>query len=135
MKSILKKIFLNNVQIKIISLILGYSFWYLLSQMHVANIWLDTPICFYNVPENLQIESVDKVKILLSAKRADLYTLNKETLAFHIDMQDAHLGNRIIKLKETQLLLPETIKLVRQYPVNIALTIKENKNIKKLRKT
>jgi len=125
MKSILKKIFLSNAQIKIISFILGYSFWYLLGQMHVANIWLDTPICFYNVPDNLQIESTEKVKILLSAKRADLYTLNRETLAFHIDMQDTQIGNHVIKLQEAQLLLPDTIKLVRQYPVNIALTVKK----------
>ena len=74
------------------------------------------------------------VKILLSAKRADLYTLDKETLAFHIDMQDAKVENRVIKLEEAQLLLPETIKLMRQYPVNIALTVKECKKHKKITK-
>jgi len=134
MKSILKKIFLNNAQIKIISFILGYSFWYLLSQTHVANIWLNAPICFYNTPENLQIEATEKVKILLSAKRADLYTLDKETLAFHIDMQGAKIGNRIMKLEETQLFLPNNIKLIRQYPANIALTIKKYHKKKKITK-
>ena len=124
MKSILKKIFLSNAQIKIISLILGYSFWYLFSQMHVSQIWLDTPICFYNIPENLQIEATDTIKIQLSAKRADLYTIDREALAFHIDMQEAKTGNIIMKLKEEQLLLPDTIKLVRHYPANIALAIK-----------
>jgi len=122
----LKKIFLSNAQIKIFSLILGYSFWYLFSQMHVSNIWLDASLYFYNLPENLQIEATDSIKIQLSAKRADLYTIDRETLAFHIDMQNAKTGNIVMKLKEEQLLLPDTIKLVRHYPVNIALTIKNN---------
>jgi len=85
------------------------------------------PLSFYNTPENLPIEAPEKIKIQLSAKRADLYTINKETLAFHIDMQDTNEGNIITQLKEEQLLLPESIKMVRCYPANIAIAIKEAK--------
>jgi len=125
MKHSLRKIFLNNAQIKIISLILGYSFWYIFSQSHVCRIWVDAPISFYNTPENLQIEAPEKIKIQLSAKRADLYTIDKETLAFHIDMQDAKKGNVNTQLQQEHLLLPESIKMVRCYPANIAVSVTE----------
>ncbi|MFC1842126.1 hypothetical protein ACFLYU_00500 [Candidatus Dependentiae bacterium] len=127
MKITLKKIFLNNAQIKIISLILGYSFWYIFSQSHVSKIWLDAPICFYNTPQSLQISCKDKVKIQLWAKRSDLYTIDRETLAFHIDMQEAKKGDIVMKLNQNQLLLPESIKMVRCYPTNIAVKINEIK--------
>jgi len=125
MKQMLKKIFLNNTQIKIISLILGYCFWYVVSQSHVSNITIDVPICFYKINSDLQIEAPEKIKIQLSAKRADLYTINMETLAFHINMQDVTQGDHVLKLSEEQLLLPESIKLARCYPANICIAIKK----------
>jgi len=123
MRQMLRKIFLNNTQIKLISLILGYCFWYVVSQSHISNITVDVPICFYKTNNTLTIEAPEKIKIQLSAKRADLYTINMKTLAFHIDMQDATQGTRILKLSEEQLLLPESIKLVRCYPANIYITV------------
>ena len=127
MRHSFKKIFLNNVQIKIISIILGYSFWHIFSLSHTCLIWMEAPLSFYNMPKNLQIESPEKVKIQLSAKRADLYTIDKETLAFHINMQHAKEGNIITSLTKEQLLLPETIKIVRYYPANVAIkVIKKN---------
>jgi len=126
MKHSLRKIFLSNAQIKIISLILGYSFWYIFSQSHACNIWVDAPISFYNIPKNLQIEAPEKIKMQLSAKRADLYTIDKKTVAFHIDMQNAKRGDTIIQPLEEQLLLPQSIKMVRCYPANIAISITES---------
>jgi len=125
MKITIKKIFLNNAQIKIISLLLGYSFWYVLSQTHIANIWLDVPISFYKLPKNIQVDAPEKIKIQLSGKRADLYTIERENLAFHVTMDDANTGCRTIKLSQEQLLLPNSIKLVRCKPTNIQIAIKE----------
>lgn len=125
MKQTLKKIFLNNAQIKIISLILGYSFWHIVSQSHVTSIWLEAPICFYQKPQHTQIEAPEKIKIQLSGKRADLYTIDMETVAFHINIKNIQTGNKIIKITKDQLLLPETITLVRCYPANIVVSVKE----------
>ncbi|MFC1841886.1 hypothetical protein ACFLYA_02330 [Candidatus Dependentiae bacterium] len=125
MKQICKKIFLSNMHIKIISLIFGYSFWYLLSQSHVANIWFTVPICFYNVQDDIQIETTEKIKVQLSAKREDLYTVEQDNLAFHIDAQDTKIGNTVIKLQEKQLLLPNAIKMVKCYPTNIAISVEK----------
>lgn len=127
MKHILKKIFLSNAQIKIISLLLGYSFWYIFSQAHIARIWVEVPICFYQLPQNFQVEAPEKIRIQLSGKRSDLYTIDMETLAFHIYMQEKTKGTHVLKLSEQQLFLPNSIKMVRCYPANIAVHIKEMK--------
>jgi len=125
MKQIVKKIFLSNAQIKIISLILGYSFWHIFSQSHVTRIWYEVPISFYKVPKNIQVEAPEKIKIQLSGKRSDLYNIDVKTLAFHINMQDASVGNRIFKLTQKELFLPDSIRLVRCSPANIDIMIKK----------
>lgn len=121
--------FSNNAQIKIISLILGYSFWHAISQSHATKIWLEAPICFYNIKENTKISCKEKIYIQLFAKRADLYTINKETIAFHIDATNLQDKNTMIKLEPEQLLLPESIKMVRCNPAIIAVSVEKEKPI------
>jgi len=125
MKQMLKKIVLNNPQIKIISVILGYFFWYVISQSHIADITISAPVCFYKKPKNLQIEAPEKIKIQLSGKRADLYTIDMNTIAFHIDMQNATVGKKLVPLTKKQLLLPESIRLVRCQPAIITISTTE----------
>jgi len=121
----MKKIFLQNTQIKIIAFILGYSFWYIFSQSHTAHIKLNAPICFYNIPEDFDIACKENITVELCAKRADLGTIDKETVAFHIDMHDHKKDKKIVKLTQDQLLLPDSIKMVRCYPASIAINITE----------
>ena len=121
----LKKIFLNNAQIKIIALILGYSFWHIFSQLHVTRIWYTVPVSFYKVPKNIKIDAPEKIKIQLSGNRSDLYNIDVKALAFHINMQDAKVGNHIFKLTQEELFLPESIKLARCSPANIDIKMKK----------
>jgi hypothetical protein len=121
---LIRKLFFTKVHIKIISLVFGYLFWYILSQSHTTKIWLEVPICFYDLPQNMQIDSREKIKIELSAKRCDLYTIDMENLAFHINTQKLTPGKHIVKLSEEQLLLPEAIKMVGSWPSSIPVLVK-----------
>ncbi|EKD23351.1 MAG: hypothetical protein ACD_82C00104G0002 [uncultured bacterium] len=119
----------NNLHIKIISAILGYAFWYAISQSHAAKIWLEAPICFYNIQKDTKISCKEKIYVQLFAKHADLYTIDKETLAFHVDAANLQDKNTIIKLEPEQLLLPESIKMVRCNPAIIAVSVEKEKPV------
>lgn len=119
--NMLKRIFLNNAQIKIFSLILGYCFWHAIGQNQPTKIWLSAPVCFYNLNENVDISCKDSIKVQLYAKRADLASIEQENFAFHIDATEIEGGPQILNLKEKQLLLPDSIKMVRCSPTNIAI--------------
>jgi len=120
-----KKIISQNLPIKLISIILGYSFWYMLSQSHPTKIWLDVPICFYNMQENITVESPEKIKIQLSGKRIDLYTVDKDNLACHLDIKDFSIGEKVVKITERQLFLPDNLQLTQCLPASVKIAIKE----------
>ena len=119
----------SNLHIKIVSLILGYAFWYAIGETHTTRVWLDAPVCFFNIPKNTKISCKEKIKVQLFAKRSDLYTIDRETLAFHIDVANLQDKNTIIKLEPEQLLLPESVKMVRCSPANIAISVQEAKPV------
>lgn len=119
----------SNLHIKIISLILGYAFWSTIGQSHTTKIWLDAPICFYNIPKNNKISCKEKIKIQLFAKRSDLYTIDRDTLAFHIDVASLQNKSAIVKLEPEQLLLPESIKMANCYPESVAISVEAIKPV------
>ena len=127
--SILKTFYGHTFHIKVISLILGYAFWYAIGQTQATKIWFDAPVCFYNIPKDAKISCKEKIKIQLFAKRADLYTIDKDTLAFHIDVANLQDKNTIIKLDPEQLLLPESVKMVRCCPASIAVSVQKAKPV------
>lgn len=124
-KIFLKKILCSNAPLKAVALILGYSFWYLLGHGHTINIWLKMPLSFYQIPEHLTLHAPDKVDINLSGKRSDLYNLDKNKLAVHINAQKLFLGDNNLSITAETLFLPDTIKLIDYKPSNILIEVKE----------
>ena len=130
MIAIIKNNLLNNTHIKIISLILGYSLWSFLGQAYVLTQTVEIPICLYNVPETLRIQTFpETITVTLCGKRTELQ--NCTDLALHINAATFTPGQKVLVLKEEQLLLPKTIKFVdcKPYTVLFKATEKENKEI------
>jgi hypothetical protein len=125
----LKNLYLANAPLAIISLLLGYSFWYIASYNHMAHVQLTVPLCFSELPQNYSVQAPEKVAITLKAKRSDLYALDRETLAAHININKLLPGKHGIILTEQHLFLPKNIALTHYKPANLSIIISENKNI------
>lgn len=122
MTALIKNAFLNNKTIKILSLILGYSLWCLIGNLYVQTTTQKVPICFYNIPENVTIETKPEiVSVQLSGKRSDLSHCSD--LAIHINASSLMAGEHKIAPSEELLFLPKTINLVHYQPLVINLTV------------
>jgi len=124
MKRFLKNIFLNNVQIKLFSIILAYGVWSLVNQSHTDDIWTDVPVCFYETEKGMKIACADTVKMNLAGRRSDLRSLNIEDVAIHIDSRTLAEGKNTITLSERQVMLPETIKVAGWTPPHLEVQTK-----------
>lgn len=118
--TLLKNCIMNNLTIKVVSIIVGYCLWSFLSDSYIVNQWKTIPICFYNISDNNHIQlSQDSMKIKLSGKRSDLALCNN--LAFHIDAHSLSKGQQFLTPNETSLFLPNNVKLLYSHPLKVSV--------------
>ncbi len=124
----LKAIVLDNAPLKIISLILGFTLWYIFSQEQTINLWLDVPISFYNISEQMTIHCPETITINIAGKRIDLRHLNRQHMATHINAQNLPQGRSNITITPDLLFLPNPVKLLHYKPSNITVELTEKNN-------
>ena len=124
------RIILSNAPLKIVSLILGFACWYIISQYQTVTILIPVSLCFDDVSENVTVYGPELVHVTITGKRIDLYALDKDQLAAHINVRGLSTGTHGIELNAGSLFLPSTIKLVHYNPSNIVIeiTMDESKN-------
>lgn len=113
--------------LKVISCILGYTFWSVLSASHTNTIQLNVPVCFYGQNAMHDIKAPDTVTITLSGKRSDLSALDPKAVAMHVDATQLHQGTNQMIVDNKTLFLPDTLKLVNYCPSNIVIDVQEKK--------
>lgn len=123
MASRTKKNVWRNAPLKLISLLLGYTFWYIFGNSHTSTAWITIPLCFYNVPEAQTIRAPETISVKVAGKRSDLRSLDPEQLAIHINAEKLKLGRNLISITDEALFLPESIKLVHYNPSNPTVEI------------
>lgn len=121
MQSILK----TKYAIKVTSLIFGFIFWAMLSNNHTTQLTLDVPLCFFGTSTTKDIDAPETITLQLSGKRSDLYRLDREHVALHVDSDELSPGHHLLEITPEKLFLPQTIKLVNWRPLNPVIIITE----------
>lgn len=124
----LKKQLLTNLPLIIISLFLGYSFWYIATYDQTVMFQLNVPLCFAASADNCALQAPENIQITLKGKRTDMYALDKSSLAAHINIDKLLPGKHGILLTEQHLFLPNNISLVHYKPANLTITIAAQDN-------
>lgn len=124
----LQKLFFTNAPLIIMSLFLGYSFWYIATYEQTVTLQLNVPLCFAATTNQYNVQAPETIDITISGKRKDIYALEKESLAIHINTSKLLPGKHGIMITNQHLFLPKTISLVEYRPNNLVITISEMKN-------
>lgn len=119
----LKSVFESNNFLIIISLIIGYCLWSLLSNNFQASLNLDIPISFYNKQESNIIESPEFIKIELKGKKDILNNLDKQNLVIHIDAQELKSGDQLYAISNKNIFLPNGVFLNNYSPNNFIIKL------------
>jgi hypothetical protein len=117
----------SNLPLKLLSLFLGFSFWYFFIQKYDEHQQLTIPISFYNIPHDVVISSLEMATITVQGKRTDINTINTTT-AFHINAQLLKKGKNRISLLADQLFLPDHVSLLSCSPSTILVYVNERSN-------
>lgn len=125
MKFDLKNNLKNNATLKIVSLIIGYGLWNILSASHMHTESLEVPVCFYHESDAQVIEAPATITLELQGKKNILRSINKKNFAIHIDAAQLHHGPNPLIIDRSTLFLPETINVVHYSPTNTIIIVKE----------
>jgi hypothetical protein len=128
MYRILLKTIVHNAPRKLISCIIGYHVWLMISSWLPTYRWLEIPLCFYGVSEALRITAPESMRVALYGSRSDLYHLDTNALAVHIDTRNLPQGLHSVTLTHNHLLLPQTIHLAQWSPSNMKIEIHRAEN-------
>jgi hypothetical protein len=117
--------FIQSSGLKIMSLVIGYGLWYVLSRPIPTHVEMTIPVCFYNTPSDLSFQAPEAITVCLSGPRPLIAGLDKNALALHIDATKLSLGKNAVTITQDSLFLPNHIKLVSYVPSNIIIVAKQ----------
>lgn len=119
----LKNIVLNNIVLKVVSCIIAFTFWVIISQSHLSSITIDVPLCFYGQLDTVTIDAPEQMQVTLRAPRMLLNTIHSSSLALHIDVRTLHEGKNPIIISTSNLFLPDYIDVLHYSPSNSVITV------------
>lgn len=129
MKLSVKRTMHSNAILKVISCILGYAFWTVLSATHTNTVRVDVPVCFYAQEDRHDIKAPETIKVTLSGKRSDLLAVDTKALAIHVNAAQLHNGHNQLVINNETLFLPDTVKLVNYCPSNSVIDVQEKSSV------
>lgn len=119
----IKNLLLNNIVLKVISSIIGITFWFIISQSHTMQLHLQIPVSFYNQRADVAIDAPETIQVTLRGLRANLQLLDLESLAVHIDAHTLLEGPNAMIVNHATLFLPEHINVVHYSPLNSVINV------------
>ena len=115
----------ENSGLKVISLILGVSLWYIVAGERGTEIVLSIPLEFQNVPEGLEViaESAQQVDVRLRGSSEFLRGLSPQEIQAAMDLTDALPGDNTFYLTPGQVDTPYGVRVMRVTPASVNLTV------------
>jgi YbbR domain-containing protein len=118
MVDFLQRYVLHNLGLKLISLALAVGLWLAVARDPVAEVAVDVPIEFHNVPENLEIstENIPKAQIRLRGPERTIRRLQPSDVYAEIDLGTGRPGERTFDLTAQQIHQPRDLEVVQVIP-------------------
>lgn len=122
----LKNILTSNPVLKVVSFLLGFFLWYVMSAQRNISLQIMVPLCIQNSSDHVLINSPEEIRIYIAGNRTDVYNLDRQNLAFHLDAHELHEGTNLIAVTAERLFLPPSIKLINYSPLVVKALVTNN---------
>jgi YbbR domain-containing protein len=118
MPGVLRRMFVHNSGLKIVSLLLAIGLWFAVVRSPIAEVEMKVPIEFHNLPENLEIESasITEAQIRVRGPGRAIHQLQTADVHAEIDLASVQPGERTFELTSRQVHVPPDLEVVQILP-------------------
>src|SRR5882762_4094585 len=129
MPSLLKRTFVQNAGLKVISLALAIALWRVVSRDQAAEMELRVPIVFRNFPANLEIDSANytEAQIRVRGPGRLIHRLRSTDVRAEIDLATVRPGSRTFDLTSRNVRVPQDLEVVQIIPSQFQLSFDDRK--------
>ena len=128
-----RRIFLHNLPLKIMSLILATGLWYAVSREPVSEVEVSVPVEFQNVPENLELgsEHIPRAEIRVRGPARIVRDLKPSDVRAEIDLAGAQPGERTFDLSGRHIRTQRELSVVQIVPsqLHLDLDLRETREV------
>jgi len=132
--SFLHRYILNNLGLKLVSLGLAVGLWLAVTREPAAEVALEVPIAFRNMPGNLEISSQDipRAQIRLRGPERVIRRLQPADLYVELWLDGVRPGERTFDLTSHQVHQPHELQVVQIIPsqVHLAFDMRETRQVR-----
>ena len=124
MSDFIRRYVAHNLGLKLISLALAVSLWLAVSRDPIAEVALEIPIEFHNIPQNLDIssESIPQAQIRLRGPQRMVRALKASDVYADIDLTNLRPGERTFDLTASEIHIPSGLQVVQVIPSQLHLS-------------
>jgi YbbR domain-containing protein len=117
-RSFFHRIFVHNFWLKLVSLLLAIGLWMVVARDPIAEVELNVPIEFRNLPDTLEIDSASftKAQIRVRGPERVIHRLVAADVRAEVDLADVRPGERTFDLTGRQIHVPQEVKVVQIIP-------------------
>ena len=116
--NIVRRLFLHNIGLKLVSLALAVGLWANVARDPVAEVELRVPIEFHNLPTNLEVDSANftEAQIRLRGPERLIHRLQNGDVRAELDLAAVNPGERTFDLTARHVHVPQDLEVVQIIP-------------------
>ena len=120
-----RRVFLHNLPLKIMSLVLATGLWYAVSREPVSEVEVSVPVEFLNVPESLELgsEHIPRAEIRVRGPARVVRDLKSADVRAEIDLAGAQPGERTFDLSTRHIRTLRELSVVQIVPSQLHLDL------------
>ena len=128
MPSVFKRIFVQNLGLKVISLLLAIGLWLVVARFPVAEVVLNVPIVFERVPDKLEMQSTNATEAQIRVRGPERLVrhLRSADVSAHVDLSAVVLGSHTFDLAPGNVHVPNTLEVVQINPARVTVMMERS---------
>src|SRR2546427_10017487 len=122
---LLRRVFLQNLRLKLIALGISFFLWATYTAERFAQVGYSVPVAFVNVPDGLAIGGAppNAIRVVLRGRSGLLRRLTPNDLTLDVDLATAPTGDVSIRLSTSMVGVPYGTEVVRLAPVEFHVSL------------